>query len=271
MRETFETPGPTALEIEVIAGRVEVDAANTGTTDVEITPLRPNEASKYAAENARVEMQSHRDRHVIRIAVPKRGIRLFATEAQLLVRVQAPSGAAIEATLGSADIVTNGEFGDVKLRTASGDVNLDLVDNVDIKSASGDVRLRRVTGDAKVQSASGDVEIGRVEGPAKVQSASGDVSIAEAHSNLKVQTASGDQRIDTVVSGQVSLQSASGDMRVSVARGSTLWVDARSLGGETTSDLAVGGEPPDIEGPHIDLHATAMSGDIHIARADVSV
>jgi Putative adhesin len=268
MKDTFETLGPISLDIHVPAGRVQLDAAETSTTDAEVSPLGSDEASRDLAERSKIEMRAERNRKVLHIEVPRRGIPLFSRDGEVLVRVRAPIGTEVNATVGSADVLGTGAFGAAQLKTASGDVTLDSVDEADIKTASGDVALGNVLGTVKVQSASGDVDVGHVDGPGKIQTASGDVAIKEAQSNLKVQTASGDLRIDAVVSGQVSLQSASGDMRICVARGSTLWVDAKSLSGETTSDLDVGPEPPNIDGPHVDLNVTAMSGDVHIARAD---
>lgn len=270
MKDTFETLEPISLDIHVPAGRVQLEAAETSTTDAEVSPLGSDAASRDLADRSKIEMRTERNRKVLHIEVPRRGIPLFSSDPEVLVSVRAPLGTEVDATLGSADILATGAFGVVQLKTASGDVTLDSMEGADIKTASGDVTLGRVLGTAKLQSASGDVDVGRVDGTGKIQTASGDVAITEAHSNLKVQTASGDQRIDAVVSGQVSMQSASGDMRVSVARGSTVWVDARSLSGETTSDLDVGAEPPNIEGPHVDLHVTAMSGDVHITRADAT-
>jgi DUF4097 and DUF4098 domain-containing protein YvlB len=270
MKDTFETLEPISLEIRVPAGRVQLEATEARRTDVEVSPLGSNAASRDVADRSKIEMRTERTRKVLHIEVPRRGLQLFSREGEVLVSVRAPLGTEVNATVGSADVLATGAFGAAQLKTASGDVTLDSVDEADIKTASGDVTLGRVLGTAKVQSASGDVDVGRVDGTGKIQTASGDVAIAEAQSNLKVQTASGDLRIDAVVSGQVSLQSASGDMRVCVARGSTVWVDARSLGGETTSDLDVGAEPPNIDGPHVDLNVTAMSGDVHIARADAT-
>jgi len=45
-------------------------------------------------------------------------------------------------------------------------------------------------------------------------------------------------------------------------------MDAKSLSGDTTSDLPVGdAAEPQEEGPLVELRLQTMSGDIHIARA----
>jgi DUF4097 and DUF4098 domain-containing protein YvlB len=100
-----------------------------------------------------------------------------------------------------------------------------------------------------------------------VRSASGDVSIEEAEASLKVQTASGDLQAGSVREGDVTLQTASGDIEVGVKQGSKLWIDARSMSGDTSSEFDVGDAPPDGEGPLVEIRATAMSGDIAIRRA----
>jgi DUF4097 and DUF4098 domain-containing protein YvlB len=93
------------------------------------------------------------------------------------------------------------------------------------------------------------------------------VAVREAEGDLTVQTASGDQEIGSVAEGSVVLQTASGDIQVGIRRGSRLWIDAKSMSGETSSELEVGDAPADDEGPLVELRATTMSGDIHVARA----
>jgi DUF4097 and DUF4098 domain-containing protein YvlB len=100
-----------------------------------------------------------------------------------------------------------------------------------------------------------------------VRAASGDVAIDEAQGSLKVQTASGDVEVGSVSEGEITLQTASGDIDVAVKKGSKLWIDARSMSGETSSELEVGDAPPDGEGPLVEVRATAMSGDIQVKRA----
>jgi hypothetical protein len=56
-------------------------------------------------------------------------------------------------------------------------------------------------------------------------------------------------------------------MHVGIRPGSSLWLDVKSVSGDTSSDLAVGDTPPEGDGPLVELRATAMSGDIRIVRA----
>ena len=118
-----------------------------------------------------------------------------------------------------------------------------------MNTASGDVQIRSIGGDAKINSASGDVIIREVAGELSVNSASGDVLVREAGSSVGVNTASGDQEIGSVTTGKVTLKSASGDLKVGIREGTSLWVDARSRSGEVRSELPVSELPPDGNGP----------------------
>jgi hypothetical protein len=80
-------------------------------------------------------------------------------------------------------------------------------------------------------------------------------------------TASGDLVVGAIAEGGLDLKSASGDMRIGIAAGSRFHVDARSLSGETSSDIEVLGAETTVEGPLVELKATSMSGDIRLTRA----
>jgi hypothetical protein len=83
-----------------------------------------------------------------------------------------------------------------------------------------------------------------------------------------VRTASGDQVVRSVAEGPVDLTSASGDIRLGIKQGSRLWIDARSMSGDVSSELELGDEvDTDEEGPLVEAQVTAMSGDIEVVRA----
>jgi DUF4097 and DUF4098 domain-containing protein YvlB len=285
--ETFQTPGETRLDIRLGAGEVRLETAEVQETTVVLEPLRDNEATSAAIENARVELRDRGDGHEVVIDVRDRGRGFgFSKGAEVLVAVTSPDGTSVETKSGSADVEGHGRFGSVEVETGSGDVEFsEITRDVNVNAASGDVQLgsiggnarvntasgestiRSVGGDAKINSASGDVIIREVHGELSVNSASGDVLVREASSSVGVNTASGDQEIGAVSSGKVTLKSASGDLKVGIREGSTLWVDARSRSGEVTSELPVSELPPDGNGPTVELRANTMSGDITVARA----
>lgn len=270
--ERFSTPGPLVVEVQVPSGRVELETVEGEETVVELRPLRDNDASREAVEQATVDLREEAGRRRVIVDVERRGFLGFVFEVnrEVGVRVLAPHGADVDVSVAAADVDGRGRLGSAKVKTASGDVGLERVDgDASIKAASGDVAVARVGGSAEVQSAAGDVALLDVTGPASVRTASGDVFIRDAGNDVTVNTASGDQRIEAVASGRVELKSASGDLWIGIRQGSRVWVDARSMSGDTTSelDLDVGPEEGDDDGPLVEISATSMSGDVRIARA----
>jgi DUF4097 and DUF4098 domain-containing protein YvlB len=261
--ETFPTPGPVTLSIQLPAGEIRLETSDEPETHVEL-----DARDEELLEQATIELRRRGDGHEVIVEAPKKFRLLSFGNGEYRLHIRAPHGASVDASTSSADIEGHGRFGAVELNSASGDARFEEVEgDVRINTASGDLRLGRVSGDATVNSASGDVELGSLDGRGKIRSASGDVSVDVANESLSVQTASGDQEVRSVVSGQVTLQSASGDIEVGVAKGISLWIDAKSMSGDTTSELELEGSPADEDGASVELRATSMSGDIQIRRA----
>ena len=270
--ERFDTPGKVRLDLSVSAGEIDVHAEGSGETTVDLDPLRSNDASREAVESARILLRDRGDAHELLVDVPgSRGLNLFSRGPEVRLVVHCPAGTELQAEGGSADVQAAGRYASVQIQTGSGDVTVAAVDgDAKLKSGSGDLALERVGGELSAQTGSGDIAIGRTGRTAAVRSASGDVVVRDATLELTVQTASGDVRVEAVSVGEVSVQSASGDVYVGVRKGRTVWMDAKSMSGETTSDFAVGEAPgeQEDEGPLVELRIQTMSGDIHVARAD---
>ena len=278
--ETFQTPGPVRLDVRLGSGEVRLETSDTAETTVTLEPLRDNDASVAAVQEARVEQRD--EEILVDVRDRRRGFR----GADVLVEIHCPEESSVRAKTGSADIEGRGRFGPVEVESGSGDVQFsDVSGDAEINAASGDVQLARIGGQARINTASGDVQLASVGGEARVNSASGDVQIREAGNRLEVNTASGDvlvgealssvnansasgdQTIGSVSQGKVDLKSASGDLKIGIREGSTLWVDARSRSGEVRSELPVSDLPPEGDAPHVELRANTMSGDITVVRA----
>jgi hypothetical protein len=275
MRKVFETPGDVNLVLRVPSGEVEVDTVEGSTTvvDVEARDEELLEAARIESHERQggyevvVDLQRPRFTVGLQLDRPRRLSLGFWRGDDFRVTITAPSGTRIDFESGSADFRARGRLGGLEASSGSGDVLCEeITGDVEVKSSSGDVAMRSIGGRATINTASGDVEIGRLAGAGRIRCASGDVEVGDADSELTIQTASGDQEVRSVAQGAVTLQSASGDIEVGVRRGSRLWVDARSMSGETSSDLEVTDVPLEQEGPLVELRATAMSGDIHVLR-----
>ena len=53
-RETFSTPGATRLNLDIPAGRIEVETAKTDETQVELEALSDNDSVREAVERSRI-------------------------------------------------------------------------------------------------------------------------------------------------------------------------------------------------------------------------
>ena len=54
-------------------------------------------------------------------------------------------------------------------------------------------------------------------------------------------------------------------------RGATVWLDVRSISGDTQSELEVGDGPPSDTGEVMELRVNTVSGDVRIERATADV
>jgi DUF4097 and DUF4098 domain-containing protein YvlB len=264
IRERFETPDEVVLDVRCAEGEIEFEATDGAVTEVEVDARGSEEAVRELLEATRVELREGRE---VIVHVPKRG-GLFRRSVEVWIAIRAPQGADVRVAAASADTRARGRFGVFAVQSASGDVDVSAAGELDAKTASGDVRAEEVEGSATVTTGSGDVTLGRVGATLSANSASGDVSVREAAADATVSTASGDVGLAAVVDGRVKVRSASGDLEVGIAKGSNVWVDARSLSGETTSEVELGDREPAGEGgPLVELQAMTMSGDVSIVRA----
>jgi DUF4097 and DUF4098 domain-containing protein YvlB len=265
--ESFETPGELTLEVRVPAGRIEIEAVEGTTTEVELD-VRGGEEAAELLEEARIELRESRGGHEVVVEVEDRRRSRFWRRLDVRLRIQAPEGANLRVSTASADLRARGRFGWLEAEAASGDVEVDEISgDATAKAASGDLSLASVGGAANINTASGDVKLGHVAGDVVVKAASGDVTVGDARGDATISTASGDQRIEAVTAGKVDLKAMSGDIKIGIRQGSNVWVDARAMSGELSSEVALGDEPPAEDAPLVELRAASMSGDIEVVRA----
>jgi DUF4097 and DUF4098 domain-containing protein YvlB len=277
--ETFHTPGPVRLDLELPAGAIEIETADTEDTHVELEALTENDQVREMVEGARLEAVRRGDGHEVIVEVRTRhgvwisfskgpDIRIGSPEMRL--RVTCPRRADLDVNTKSADLDARGEYGDVDVKTASGDIHVERSTGVQVKTASGDVHLDTVDGSLDVKSASGDLHVGSVAQRSNLQLVSGDVYIAEADDAISANTVSGDQRFEAVLKGRLELRAISGDISVGVRRGSRVFIDANTVSGSTSSEFELSDAPqaePDPNSPLVEVFAKTVSGDVRIERA----
>lgn len=278
-RETFSTPGPVRLDLELPAGAIEIETADSDETHVELEALSANEQVQDMVANARIESNRRGDGSEVIVEVRTRhgvwisfssgpDIRLGTPEMRL--RITCPKGAALDVRTKSADLDARGQYSLVDFKTASGDMNVERSADAYAKTASGDVRLDVVDGSLDVKTVSGDVFVTSVARDATVQAVSGDVLIRSNDGSISANTVSGDQQYDAVVRGRVEIRSVSGDVGVGIRRGSRVFIDANTVSGSTSSEFELSDAPAAPladDAPLVEVFAKTVSGDVRIERA----
>lgn len=274
--ESFATPRPLLVTASLPRGDLQIETADVQESTVTLSGSSDRAERQIERAEIRLADRGDRDELVVDVDTEDFGFRRGRVSLSISldrhdsidVRIIVPHGTDVVATTASADIRAHGRLGELEAKTASGDIAVDDVErDATLKTASGDIRIDRVGASLKAQTAAGDLKIGPVGGDAEVKTAAGDVEIDEVGHSVTVHSASGDLRVGAVREGSAELKSVSGDMVVGIRRGSRVWMDVKTVTGDARSELDVGDDVDDGEGPLVELRATAMSGDIKIVRA----
>ena len=268
----FDTPDRLRLRVKVAAGEV-----NLRLTDTTVTRVHVDGDSADAIEHTRVDLNGDQ----LIIEGPRRS-GLFRTAPELTISVEAPTGSSLDAELQSAELHVTGELSQARVRSGSGDVDIEHASGeVAVDAGSGDVQVERLDGEGTLRSGSGDldvtatsgriqastgsgdVQLGRVDGAADVRSGSGDVVVEHSTADLAISTASGDQQVLRTGGGTLRLKSASGDVHVGVTEGIAAWLDINTISGDVSSALGRSPEP-DPDEPRVAVHVNTISGDVHL-------
>lgn len=153
--------------------------------------------------------------------------------------IAVPMGVATRVDVAKGDLTIRRVQGDVRLDVKSGDVTLDEVGRIEGRVISGDVAVNGCRG-AALDVMNGDVSLTQVAGDVDVAAKSGDVAIAEARSReVRVRTLSGDVAIDLLElqEGSVLAETLSGDIRLALPSDARATVEAGTRSGDVRSGL----------------------------------
>jgi DUF4097 and DUF4098 domain-containing protein YvlB len=268
----FETIRPVELYVEIGKGSVQVSAADTTESRVEVTGRD--------ADRVRVEQDDTR----LSVVAPQARGGFLSGDSRLDVRVVVPLDSSLAVRTGSADIDVDGAVATAQLRSGSGGIRLGTLNgpglvetgsgDVHVEAAAGELRVKSGSGDVtvdhsegalSVSTGSGDVAIGTAAGPSVVKTGSGDLSVAESLTDVTLATGSGDLVISAARRGRVSAKGASGDVRVGVPAGLPVWTDVSTVSGSIRSDVEGAGEPQAGQ-DHLEVRARTVSGDVLLTR-----
>lgn len=262
------------LKVRNPAGDVKIETGDVAETTVELVPLNESDATRQAIEKANVTARGDD------VIVELEGGRGWSVtigswgigSAKVSVRITCPNGSDLECDTASAGVRVAGTLGTARIRTASGDLQLDRVEgSLEAKSASGDIQVEHVEGRAAVNTVSGDVGVRTAMSGLAVNSVSGDAVVGEVYGDLTVGTVSGDLVVRAAGPGEVGLKAVSGDVIVAMRRGLRVKLDVNSVSGSVGSELDVSDTPSRADGPEANLRVRTVSGDVRITRAAEAV
>ncbi len=299
---TFPTPEPITVEIRNASGEIRVDLADVTSTTVDVVastshplgflddlirsaksqfvggrsgfgaPADPGpDLADDPVERVRVDLRPPADGTGAGTLIVDTDPARNGWKSSFTVHVTAPRHSGIRIQSQSAEVEVTGRAERLEVRTASGDVRVDDVYGPSVvQSASGEITVRS-TATCDLRSASGEIQVRHVAGEAVVHSTSGDVQIDVAGGDVKARTVSGELRVLDVSTGRVELVSVSGDVEIGIHPGSLALVDFSTVSGRTDTDLPVTESAPatddEPEAPTLDLGVKTTSGDIRVRRA----
>ena len=143
------------------------------------------------------------------------------------------------------------------------------VDQLSVRTLSGDVVVEDRVGDLSIQTASGDVEVRLCSGDIEVTTASGDIVLAGCTENLSVETASGSVEVEMDDQcNTVSLTTASGDISLLCPRDIDATVGWSTVSGDVECEgIQSGARTIRFGTGLIPVKISSASGDIRIGRS----
>jgi Putative adhesin len=283
---TFQTPEAISVSLDFGIGDVRLLACDPGETVVEVRPTDPaKKGDVEAATQTLVEYTSG----ALLVRGPKnwRQWTPWGVRDSIDVEIRLPEGSRVSAEVQMAAVHAAGRLGELDIKTGMGDVRLDEVGPVRIRSGFGEVIIGRVEGEADLKTGSGRIEIGSVEGSAtvknsngdtrirdvggraQIQSANGTIQVDHAHSDVTAKTAIGDVRLGALSQGTIEAKTGFGQIEIGVLDGVAAWLDLSTGFGRVNNELEETGRPPaDEQTTQISAH-TAI-GDINVRRVTAS-
>ncbi len=259
---SFETPTPTRVRIEIPNGQITVTAAETATTEIDLSaPRHDFGALAWVAE---AEIAQIGDEIVVR--GPKISLTLFRSWGPIVAQVRVPIGSDACLSMGAGGIETCGQLGKITANTGAGSVRLDdceearahtgagnveiaaVSGSVDTKTGAGTVTVSKVGGSAHIVTAAGNASVGDITGSAKFTTAHGNIEVGHAGDNLEAFTASGNVEVHLADHGRVRAKTVSGRVSVGVPNGVAALLDISTLSGRVRSDLAASAAPGERRG-----------------------
>lgn len=183
----------------------------------------------------------------------------------------------ISTVSGDVDVDMGLEVGQLSVKTASGDVQLNSLEFQELifKSASGDLDTGDLSGrTVHAESSSGDIQLtGRFDA-VRVNTASGEISLEGGARELRCNTASGDVEVQTdQVPEKLEMSSKSGDCEIAMPGGEGFTLQFSTVSGELDSSFPLvgpigkrSGEAIYLDGGGRTFRMSSVSGDLTLRQ-----
>jgi hypothetical protein len=262
---TFQTNQPVVVSIEVSQGGVHVIASDRTDAGVAVSPSdrsRPEDVDAARTtdvdlENGTLSIRGPRPRG---LAAPLLG---WKRHGSVEVTVQVPEMSSLRVDAGFADVRTDGRLDDVEVTSGAGDVRLDRSSGLRVHTGAGHVAVEEASGRAEIVTA-GDITIGVVAGDADIKNLNGTTRIGRVGGTVEATSANGDVTIEDA-GRDVTVETANGSIRIGLAEGPAARIDAATRFGRVHDDLS-SGRDADPSAETVEVHARTQLGDIWIAR-----
>jgi Putative adhesin len=278
---TFDTPEPITATIDVVVGDVHIRADGGAHTTVDVRPSDPSSKEDVdVAERTVVELASGR----LLVKAPKlRSWRPRSRGGSIDVTVELPAGSELQGAGQMTDFRCQGRFGDCRIRTGLGRIELEEGRTLSLKTGIGDIAVDCATGHAEVTAASGDIRIGELEATAVVKNSNGDswigtagadlrvgaangsIAVDVAHASVVAKSANGDVRLGDVARGSVVLETSLGDLEVGIHEGTAAWLDVRAAAGKVHNGLD-SADGPGESAETVEVRARTSAGNVLVRR-----
>ena len=285
--KTFDTTQPISAIVDLAMGAVRITADDTGVTSVDVRPSDDaNDEDVRAAELTHVDFANDR----LQVRGPKvreigilRSLRSRKGGSIDLV-ISLPTGSQLDASVGMGDVSSTGRLGNSQIRTGLGQIQLDEVGTLGVKSGAGKVAVEHASGAVEITAGSGAVRVGELDGigliknsngetwvgvanrDLRVKAANGSIAVDVAHADVSATSANGSVRVGEVERGSINLQTSMGDLEIGIRDGVAAWVDANATAGTVQNTLEASGAP-DASAETVEVTARTTVGEILIRKA----
>ena len=176
-----------------------------------------------------------------------------------------PVGTDVEVSSASGEVRLIGRFGAVRLHSASGDIEVGDAARIDVTTASGALTCGAISGDANISSVSGDCSLRLVGARLEATLTSGALRVEECDGDVAVGSTSGDVRIAQCRGSDISVRSISGDVRVGLPSGIRVEAEVSTLSGRASMPKPAPASD-NRERRAVRLSLRTVSGDIRVER-----